>query len=76
MRNESAFEELLKMLKEGPETSLLVKAQVLTDMGVNHNQLAEASGRQIRRRSIIVRGSDGLPMDEIEFEFLPKEEHL
>lgn len=72
MQKVDNFENVLAVLKDETENSVFVKACDLADMGVNHKHLEEVSGRTIRRRTIIVRGSDGLPLSEIEFEFMPK----
>ncbi len=73
MNEVQAFEKMVELLKIEPEVSIFVKAEVLADMGVNLRHLEEVSRRRIRRRKIVVRGADGLPLDEIEFEFLPVE---
>jgi hypothetical protein len=68
----AAFERMLELLADSKNESVFVTLETLSDMGVNPRHLEETSGRAVRRRNIVVKGSDGLPMPEVEFEFLPK----
>ena len=71
MDHRNAFEQMIEILQLETHVSIFAKAELLADMGVNPQHLAETTGRKLGRRHIIVRGSDGMPLGEIEFEFLP-----
>ncbi len=71
MAGHNEFDAMIEILERESDVSIFVKAEVLTDLGINPKHLAETTGRVLRRRGIVVKGSDGLPLDEIEFEFLP-----
>ncbi len=72
MNKVDAFEKMIAILRSEPEVSIFVRAEVLFDMGINPRHIEETCGRVVRRRAIVTKGSDGLHLDEIEFEFLPK----